>query len=249
MPRHTNRPTLPGMTDTPFFEPRPEPAVDLDSQEREVDLPWLPPAHVAGVVVPLATDIHHGDDVVVRITQVVAYHRGLELHVGTWVRPGARGDLSAAAGVFGEQEPRIGVRLADGTRLGHQAPHAPVSPDVEHEIDPEIEPATFTQTNATGGGLHFSTSWWVHPFPQGEHLEVVVAWEHQDVPETSVLLDLAPLREQAAREEVLWDPPPPVTDGDSFGWFAYAPMSGSVFTSSPVLSVERPDGERGPEGD
>ena len=225
------------MTDAPFFEPWPEPEVDPDSEEREVDLPWLPPAHVAGAVVPLATDVVHGDDVVVRVTHVVAYQRGLELHVGTWLRPGTRRDLSGVHEVWREEEPRIGVQLADGTRLGHRAPQSP-------DLEPEPGPASFTQTKATGGGLHFSTSWWVHPFPEGDTLEVVVAWEHQGVPESSVQLDLAALRAQAAREEVLWDPPPAMIEGDSFGWFAYAPTSGSVYTSSGDLPLARPDGER-----
>ncbi len=77
---HGILPTRTDMTDTAFFEPWPEPEIDQDSQEREVDLPWQPPAHVAGVVVPLATDV-----------------------------------------------------------------------------------------------VHFSSSWWIHPFPEGEALEVVVA--------------------------------------------------------------------------
>jgi hypothetical protein len=211
------------MTDAPFFEPWPEPEVDEDSQQRDLDLPWLPPAHVAGVVVPLAADIHRGDDVVVRVTHVVAYQRGLELHVATWVRPGARRDVSTADEVWREHEPRIGVRLADGTRLGHRAPHAPPSPDQEASA------TFFSQTNGTGGGLQSSSSWWVHPFPVGSDLEVVVAWEHQGVPESSVAIDLEALRAEARGEEVLWDPPPPPAEGDSFGWFAYAPMSGARF--------------------
>ena len=117
-------PTLADMTDTPFFEPWPQPEVDPDSEEREVDLPWLPPAHVAGVVVPLAADVVHGDEVVVRVTHVVAYQRGIEVHVGTWLRPGARRDPSDVREVWREQEPRVGVRRSQRTPRGARAPPA-----------------------------------------------------------------------------------------------------------------------------
>ncbi len=53
--------------------------------------------------------------------------------------------------------------------------------------------------------------------PEGDALEVVVVWEHQGVPESSVRLELDALRAAAAREDVLWDPPPPPGEG-YFGW-------------------------------
>jgi hypothetical protein len=176
------------MTDAPFFEPWPEPEVDEDSQQRDLDLPWLPPAHVAGVVVPLAADIHRGDDVVVRVTHVVAYQRGLELHVATWVRPGARRDVSTADEVWREHEPRIGVRLADGTRLGHRAPHAPPSPDQEASATRWLWHGS---TRACPSRRWRSTSRRCVPKPGARRCS---------------------------------GSPPPPAEGDSFGWFAYAPM-------------------------
>jgi hypothetical protein len=222
------------MTDAPFFDPWPEPEPDEGSQQLDVDLPWMRPVHVAGVVVPVAADVHRGDDVVVQVTHVVAYRRGLEVHVGTWLRPGVRRDLTSAEDVWREQEPRVGVRLADGTRLGHRPPHAPTSPELEAR-------SSFTQAGGEGGGLRFSSAWWLHPFPAGDELRVVVEWEHQGVPESSVALDLGALRTAAAGEEVLWDPPPPLGEGDSFGWFAYAPMSGDSYQSSRAFHVDEPD--------
>lgn len=236
------------MTDVPFFDPWPEPDQDQDEQQQELDLPWMPPAHVAGVVVPLATDVYRGDDVVVQVTHVIAYERGLEVHVGTWLRPGTRQEDPAPQHRWHEpHEARIGIRLADGARLGHRPPYGPPDPDLEPELDPGS--ASLSQTNNTGSGLHTSSSWWLQPFPHGATCEVVVAWEEQGVPESSVALDLDALRRAATGEEVLWDPPPALTEGDSFGWFAYAPMSGAVYTSSLDLSFDRPDGERDPEDD
>jgi hypothetical protein len=40
------------------------------------------------------------------------------------VRSGARRDLTSTEHLWHEHEPRIGVRLADGTRLGHRPPHS-----------------------------------------------------------------------------------------------------------------------------
>lgn len=221
--------------DAPFFEPMPEPEADDPWEQEEVDLPWVLPVHVVGVVVPLDVDVHRGPDVVVRVTHIVAYRRGLEVHVGTWLRPGARRDLGPVGHGWHEQEPRVGIRLADGTRMGHRHPHAPSPPD---ETSPS---STFTQISGTGGGLHTSSAWWVHPLPAGDSLDVVVQWEHQGVPEVSVAVDLAPLREAAEQEDVLWDPPPgPRPDG--FGWFAYATTGGSAFASSAtVASTDEPD--------
>jgi hypothetical protein len=180
----------------------------------------MPPTHVIGVVVPLAAVVFRGPDVAVQVTHAVVYHRGLEVHVGTWLRPGARRPSSADSPHWQAQEPRVGFRLADGTRLGHRHMQAPPFPDVE---EPEPSP-TLALISGTGGGLTSTTSWWLHPLPSGDWFEVVVQWEHQDVPESSVRLDLGPLRAAAEHEDVLWDPAPPPEEGG--GWFAYAPRSG-----------------------
>ncbi len=236
-PAHGHR--LADMADTPFFDPWPEPDQDHDDQQQEVDLPWMPPVHVVGQVVPTAATVFRSDDVAVVVTHVVAYRRGLELHVRTWLRPGTRREPSSTEDLWREQEPRVGVRLADGTRLGHRPAHA--APD---EAGPTTSP--FAQTSGEGGGLSSSSSWWLNPVPEGHTLDVVVAWDAQGVPESSVALDLAPLRAAAASETVLWDPPPP-GEGAGFGWFAYAPMSGSAYGSSWAVSFDEPGAEGDPE--
>lgn len=229
------------MTDEPFFEPWPEPEDDRGDEERDLDLPWMPPVHVAGVVVPLAADVHRGDDTVVRVTHVVAYRRGLEVHVGAWLRPGTRRSLTSDRDLWQEQEPRVGFRLADGTRLGHRPPHGPTSPD------PDEPTVGLAQTGGSGGGLSFSSSWWLHPLPAGATLEVVTQWQHQGVPESSVRLDLAALRLAAEHEDVLWDPPPPPEEEGFLGWAGHAPMGGKVHRSQWAMLLDDapgPDGER-----
>ncbi|WP_377643272.1 hypothetical protein [Oryzobacter terrae] len=229
------------MTGEPFFEPWPEPGDD-EPQHQDVDLPWMPPVHTVGVVVPLGVDAHRGPDVVVRVTHAVAHRRGLEVHVGTWVRPGARRDATAADGAWHEQEPRVGIRLADGTRLGHRPAHGPPPPG-----DDEPSASSLTQVSGNGGGLHSTTAWWVHPLPQGEAFDVVVQWEHQGVPESAARVALAPLHEAAEREDVLWDPPPSPTD-QPLGWFAHAPLGGEAYRSSVAVVIDEPGEDDEPSG-
>ena len=238
MPARTGRPTLTDMTDPPFFDPWPEAEPDPDDSQQEIDLPWMPPVHVVGEVVPLAQTVFRSDDVAVVVTHVVAYQRGLELHLSAWLRPGAHRNSISVVGMWHEQEPRVGVRLADGTRLGHRPPHADASPGEE------IVESTFTLTAGNGGGLHSSSAWWLHPVPEGDTVDVVVEWAPQGVPESSVALDLSELRAAAARELVLWDPPP-LRAEERDGWFAYAPMGGSAYRSSLAITFDEPT----PEGD
>lgn len=220
------------MTDTPFFEPWPDPEPEEERHAPDVDLPWMPPTHVAGVVVPIAAVVFRGPDVVVKVTHAVAYRRGLEVHLGTWQRPGTRVSSPSYLPDWRTQEPRIGVRLADGTRLGHSVTVAP-------EELPEQEAPVLCQTSGSSGGLYSASSWWVHPFPPGDFVEVVVEWEPARVPESSVRLDLEPLRAAAEREDVLWDPAPPPEEGG--GWFAFAPMSGAAYQSGLSLSADDPE--------
>ncbi len=69
------------MTDAPFFDPWPVPESDDAHDNPHLDVLWMPPVHIAGVVVPIAAEVHRREDVVVRVTHVVAYQRGLELNV------------------------------------------------------------------------------------------------------------------------------------------------------------------------
>lgn len=218
------------MSDAPFFEPLPDPEELLDEEEQVVDLPWIPPAHVVGVAVPLSAEVFRSDDVAVMVTHAISYGRGVELHVSARVRPGNQPRRTAFQEYVGNDDPRVGIRLADGTRLGHRHPHAPMEPEGE-DAAPAESSVALTQTSGSAQSLQASSSWWLHPFPGDDSLEVVVEWGSFGVPESSVRLDLAPLREAAEREVVLWDPPPPAGDG-YYGWSAYAPMSGSAFRSS-----------------
>lgn len=230
------------MSDAPFFEPLPEPEEPFDEEEQVVDLPWMPPSHIAGVIAPLDVDVFRSDDVAVRVTHAVCFRRGFELHVSAWVRPGNRPRQPGVHHHWGVEEPRVGIRLADGTRLGHRHPHAPMDADPEGAEEAGQPAVSMTQTHGGTQSLRASSGWWLHPVPDGDSLEVVVEWGDAGVPESSARVDLGPLREAAARESLLWDPPPPPEEG--VGWFAYAPMGGSVYRSHLTVSMD-PEEEGG----
>ncbi len=218
------------MRDEPFFEPAPDPEEIPDEGEQLLDIPWIPPTHIAGVVAPLSIDLYRSTDVVSKITHVDCYRRGLALHISTWVRPGSQPRQTDQRHHWRDHEPRVGVRLADGTRLGHRHPHSPPPEELEGAESPDEPHVSLTQMGGGGEMGRASSSWWLYPIPEGDSLEVVVEWSQAGVPESSARIDLAALRDAAAREDVLWDAPPPPGDG-SFGWFAYGPMSGSAFSS------------------
>jgi hypothetical protein len=226
------------VTDEEFFEPFPEPHEDEPGQAPEMDVPWMPPVHVVGVDVPLGVDVHRGPDVVIRVTRAAVYRRGVELHVGSWVRPGTSRPVAEGPWSWRDAEPRVGFRLADGTRLGHRFHHGPPGPGSD-----EGAGVTLAQTGGHGGGLRSEQSWWMHPLPDGDDLTVVVRWDHAGVPESSARLDLAALRAAAAGEEVLWDPPPP-PGAHGGGWFAHGPMPGEADRSG--SAIEPGDDDDGP---
>ncbi|HNV42977.1 MAG TPA: hypothetical protein PKM37_15465, partial [Ornithinibacter sp.] len=104
------------MSDAPFFEPLPDPEELSEEEEQVVDLPWAPPSHIVGVIVPVDVDVFRSDDVAVRVTHAACFGRGLELHVSAWVRPGSQPRQTDQRHHWRDHEPRVGVRLADGTR-------------------------------------------------------------------------------------------------------------------------------------
>jgi len=235
------------MSDAPFFEPLPDPEELSDEEEQVVDLPWAPPSHIVGVIVPVDVDVFRSDDVAVRVTHAACFGRGLELHVSAWVRPGSQPRQTDQRHHWRDHEPRVGVRLADGTRLGHRHPHSPPPEEVEGAKGADEPTVSLTQMGGVGEMGRASSSWWLYPIPDGDFFEVVVEWSHLGVPESSARIDLAALRDAAAREDVLWDAPPP--PGEGFGWFAYAPMSGSAFGShlSIAPDPQEPDDDAEPE--
>ncbi|GGB69288.1 hypothetical protein N798_02985 [Knoellia flava TL1] len=122
-------------------------------------------------------------------------------------------------------EPRVGLLLGDGTRLGAGDPGT--SPDVAPDLPGDGGPPLYVQNGGGAGELRVQQSWWVSPVPEGD-AELVLEWEAVGVPETFVPLDLASIRAAASRARELW--PLPDAHGEEFTWVGYAPWAGTAYT-------------------
>ncbi|KGN39549.1 hypothetical protein [Knoellia subterranea] len=216
----------------PFFEPPPPPEDEGVTARTFANHPWSPPINVVPVVVPVHADVVATPSVVIRVTDIAAYDRGMLVTLEGWVHPDV---ASVTQGAYGMHEmPRVGLLLEDGTRLGAGDPRH--SPDVGPVESGTAERPGFDMSGGSSGDLRSSQSFWVHPIPRGG-AEVVVAWEILDVPETYLPLDLDAVREMSAAARELW-PLPDVTDME-MGWFAYAPHGGaSAYGSTLDLQLD-----------
>ncbi|MBP6996862.1 MAG: hypothetical protein KBB39_12055 [Phycicoccus sp.] len=202
------------MADTPFFAPLPEPTHEPETLSIPPVFPGQPAWNVDHRVVALNLDVARTDNLLLRLTHVEAQRGGLLFVLHWWQSPSVADPQEPWRAAELEQ-PRLGVVLADGSRLGV---------DVTVRPDPfEPGPALAAAAGQWGG----ETGWvgrWLYPLPAGDDLEVVVAWTSKGVQETWLHVDLKPLVSAAAETQELW--PAPVLPAGDHGWFAYAPMSG-----------------------
>ncbi|MDT0215481.1 hypothetical protein Q9R29_16445 [Rothia sp. ARF10] len=209
----------------PFFEP-PRPPVDEPGEPgRFVNHPWMPPINVVPAVVALNLDVVETDLVVMRVAEIRVFDRGMLVETEAWVHPES---AARAYGAYGmSEEPRVGLLLEDGTKLGAGEPGT--SPGLPPDAPSTLTEPMFVQHGGASGELRVGQSWWISPMPDGD-AEVVLAWEALGIPETYATLDLAVVREAASRARELW--PLPDAGDEEFGWFAYAPGGGTAYPSS-----------------
>ena len=211
-------------TREPFFEPLPVPDDEPEGARVVGNVPWVPPLNVVPVLVPLGVELAATDDVVLGLTHVLVYDRGAELHLQGWLHPEA---LSRVEGPYGlRSEPRVGLLLADGTKVGAAA---------DELLPPGSAVAGGTTLSLTAGGsaeLRLTQAWWVRPVPT-EPFELVVSWPDVGVPETFITLDGAAMEAASRGARELW--PLPDLEGD-FGWFADAPGDDAAYRPHPNAS-------------
>lgn len=97
---------------------------------------------------------------------------------------------------------RLGVELADGTRLGTGAEFPP--PYRESEPD---GPVLVNHGGGGGGGpdrWDLTTTLWLWPLPPEGELSLVAEWRSRGIPESRVLLDATAIRSAAAGVQPLW---------------------------------------------
>ena len=102
---------------------------------------------------------------------------------------------------------RWGVEFSDGRRVGtlDESPWANDPPDgVDFESWLPDHPVLEWLDRPTGTGGTWSREAWLWPHPPAGVLRVVCAWADRDITETSVFIDVAPLREAAQRAKSIW---------------------------------------------
>lgn len=211
----------------PFFEPLPAVEDEPEGERLLGNLPWVPPLNVVPVLLPLSLDVAATDSVVIRLGHALVYDRGLELHLQAWLHPESLPRIEGAYGMW--SEPRVGLLLGDGTKVG-----ATAKEPVPQEIG-DTESTILTRTDGGSSDLRLTQTWWVRPVPEGP-FELVVSWSDVDVPETFVPLDGAAMRTVGGGARELW----PLADieGD-FGWFAYTPGDDAAYRPQRYASLDR----------
>ncbi len=158
-----------------------------------------PPEHMLGVSVALNVVVAQGESAVVAVTDALAYPDGVVLGVLALRREAARRRGLVPSGLpFGGDHPgdaRFGVGFPDGRRVLAGRPAEGGEPEIALTLQ--------------GGG---ATAWraearlYLWPLPPAGELTFASAWEALGLPETTVTIDAAPLREAASRVTTLWEP-------------------------------------------
>lgn len=73
----------------------------------------------------------------------------------------------------------------------------------EHEPDPRTD-LVMDVRGSSGGMYATKQTYWVWPLPPGGPVTFVCEWPAFDIPETSTVLESAPLLEAASRAVLVW---------------------------------------------
>lgn len=178
-----------------FFEPPPRPPEPEWAEE--LRRPWFEkPDNAVPGVVPVQLLLARSDAAAVLVTSLVAYADGVELDLrAVWQR---RGDVAFPFAPHfrgGDEVLRFGVAFADGRR----ATNLDRRPS---ECAPEG--AVLVAGGGGGSDTHYTSSYWMWPLPPPGPLAFVCEWPAQGIPETSVEIDAALIRDASARSQTLW---------------------------------------------
>lgn len=158
----------------------------------------MPPERTLGVAVALNVVLARNESAAMLLTHAVAFPDGVVLDVlavrreaarhAPWDGDGPPPDLAFRSSRIGAE--RLAVRFADGRRTGVGG--GPVG-DV-----------ALTVQGAMSGSWHREARLYLWPLPPPGPLAITVAWEELGIPDTTVEVDAAPLREAAARATMPW---------------------------------------------
>jgi hypothetical protein len=199
-----------------FFEDLPQ-MDQPDDDQPEMRMPeWFgPPKDVLGAVVPLSEVILRTERVFVGLRTLTAYPTGLAVDL---VLAGRRQGLSrkewqVVHDAFldlphrrsASPNPgalRIGMELADGTRLGTHQRHG-----LNPFRDSPPPPVLSDHGGRAGGGsqtVDRHIELWLWPLPSDAALSLVLQWPDLDIPLTHHPVDLKPVQDAVGRATPYW---------------------------------------------
>lgn len=154
-----------------------------------------------GVAVPMQHVMASVDEVVIVLTNCVAYTTGFQLGVGIRKKR-APGPIRYRRGPHTEPPEMsldVGIRFSDGresTRRGWGP--GPILKDAE-PAGPVIG-----RRSGGGGGRHWDMNFWVGPLPPDGPLTITCRWPVGGIPDGSVEVDGSAIREAGERSQKLW---------------------------------------------
>ena len=189
--------------------------------------PWSgPPENVLGGVTPFRVVLARSERVAVAAIGASAYPQGVRFDLVVRARPASGDDWDELFDPFGHHqrhrrrrggEPwpppdvlRFGVAWPDGRKATTVDELRWPGPGAE-TAEPEGPLLHFR--GGGGGGLSWSLGLWLWPLPPPGTIELVCEWPSEQIPETHVTVETAPLLDAAARAETLW----PEEGGDGGG--------------------------------
>ena len=201
-----------------FFEDLRLPGDERDEDEEYVAPDWVeaPQDFVAGVV-SVELILARNDEAAIFLTRLAAYPVGFEFDVELVTRTPVPDDsfelMYRGRRGQGEELPpelvRIGIEFSDGRRTSSLGGMMDGSGTSLYAVDPDAsrDPETeITMSPSSGGGSdrHSYQTYWVWPLPPEGTVKFVCEWPVFGIPETSVELDSALIREASERAVSVW---------------------------------------------
>jgi hypothetical protein len=201
---------------TMFSSPGPDDDDQHETWTRQP--PWFKPEDELGAPVPLGGVIARSERSVVALSQVVAHSSGVSLEFLALARGLKRADANRIfheQHLFDEGEPsdtflRIGLELADGTRVSNLGGHR----GMRRAFAGEEPDGPILMPNGGGGGngmpdaVSMRPGYWLWPLPPAGALRVWCEWPALEIPLSSLELDADAIREAAQRALPLWPAAP-----------------------------------------
>lgn len=161
--------------------------------------------------------VARGDDVAVWVAEALAYPAGVAFGLVIVRRYGSSPDRRHRPWFLppGESDgPRFVIGFTDGRRtvMGWPSVHG-------DDGTPDI---VLTHTGGGGSDRRWMGRMWLWPLPPAGPLTLAFVWPELEVPETTVEIDSAPIRDAAARAVELWpDERPHRPAHGEGGWTSY----------------------------